>query len=1751
MRNKRYGKKILSVLLACQMCLSMPVAALAESEDVLLTADVVETESNITAEEQQETELVDDMNEDLEEDILTGSDEVTAEEANDGGTQIAEDSEEAEQVLEEAEDAEPAAALDEEAQEVSASDFPTEIKTGETYKLTEDITLTSGQQIKNLAGTLDGQGHTITLSGTALAENVSGTIQNLGVKGTVSVSTDHKGALADTLTGTIRNSYSVVNIEDTGFMSEVGGLVGTLTGGTIQNCYFAGGGTAMMMYGIASYNNSGASQVSNCYYVALMGAFGRVSPAPQQTNCVQKSATEMKSEAIVALLNTSIAETGFVFTYADGSYPVLKAGKAEANWAVLDSALKQAGALNKGEYTADTWKTLEDAVAEGNTLKEKAEASQEEINSAADKITKAIAGLKRETIVKPVSIPADAIQISSQADFSKMAKAKGKYFVLTQDITIDSNYMMNSDFMNYEAFAGVLDGRGHTITFDQAGALFSKLDAGAVVQNVSLKGTMTGSSSTITGPFGSTAYGASILNCRSEISGSDVAGFIGKTGAYMGASAAQDCVGVIANCIAVGDTGKGALCNASSNNSGTAVIKNCYWVDTLGSGAGAMSEEDMKTLDLVAKLNANKGDNGTSWGQGSDGYPYFGENQSYTPGSFEWPETGEHPYLMAFQAYNGEEAITLEDSRLEVSPDAVGMANIAGTFSLQGYTAPEGSSLSWSFSQRKPESAFDIYEDGTFCVNRTGVAVLTATQNNSDGSSETLASVAIRSSRQQIKDIKLYIDEKDVTDGDFTVQGSEYKRIVVKAKYEGSDEYQDVSYSSFTYTADEAGQKLLSNRVDSSSGFSFREPGTAVLTVTAKNQPSIARTVTVTSAYVPVESVAPAISGEQVIHTRNANSDGQETDGRVAFNPILGSAIVTPANATNADKVTITSNDPEGTVAYYTNGEKAYIPKQAGTVTFTATIEDTDPTTGKTNTISGDSTVTFVYKNNVKSVELADADKEITVEAGKNSKTFKPIVTGELDDQGYDVTEPALKWTYSKKGIAQVLRTGSGYWKKNGNYNVKDPDYGSYLPVAEYQVMGLSEGTITATGTPIDNKNDVEPVTITITVTKGTGTGVDVSAKANEGADNALNYIENNHSEKGYAYGNEWLIYAMIQGKKELSEETIDAYYTSVAAEVKKWDASKKPTDIERTALALTRMGKDITDVDGVNLAAMIYNSDKLINGSNELDYALLALDAANITIPADAKWSRSAMIAELLKFQNPNGGFGLTDNESASVDMTAMALQALAPYQNRTGVKAAIDQALVYLQKQQRDDFGYGTAESTAQVLLALTCLGIDPTSVEAGFGTPDFNMITNLMKYQQEDGGFSHVTTVNKTNEMATVQVLQALDAYRSGKTTYWAVKGEYVSVMVSILGDEVHNSDTDGTVHVLSRQNLKVWGAQSEYRLAKASTAMEAIDAALAAAGMTCEKKYGDTYIAFVTNKDGARLGEFTNGKNSGWLYSVNGKAAEVGACDYELSDGDEVIFHYTDNYEKENTQEEHQHRWGTGVVTKAATCTAAGVRTYTCECGETETETIPVAGHKYGEWKVTSEATVFAPAVQTRTCSVCGNTETQKTGSAAEAAIKVNATTVLLKVNQKTSALKVTGLANGDSVQSYKSSNTKIFTVSKNGVLKAGKKTGKATLTITLTSGLQKKVTVKVQKKTVATSKITGLQKKVILKKGSKLTLKPSRTPITSTQKFTYKTSNKKIATVNSKGVITAKKAGKAKITVKSGKKKFTVTVTVTK
>ena len=463
----------------------------------------------------------------------------------------------------------------------------------------------------------------------------------------------------------------------------------------------------------------------------------------------------------------------------------------------------------------------------------------------------------------------------------------------------------------------------------------------------------------------------------------------------------------------------------------------------------------------------------------------------------------------------------------------------------------------------------------------------------------------------------------------------------------------------------------------------------------------------------------------------------------------------------------------------------------------------------------------------------------------------------------------------------------------------------------------------------------------------------------------------------------------------------------------------------------------------------------------------------------------------------------------------------------------------------------------STGTITTYVTGLELSGTYKTEYYLLEELDLTGMIIKATYSDGNVKEIPTDavtitgfdNTSRGEKTVTVM-----YEGAKTDFVVkMKKEAGKILITfqLLGDALHGED--GSVHTLADGSLTSWIPTTSYTVDENDTVYDIMKMIAKKTGFQILERasqYG-TYIEGIAY-NGVSLKEFDNGKNSGWMYTVNGEHPNVGVDAKYLEDGDILVFHYTDDYTREEQKDDatHTHSWDAGVVTKAPTCTEAGVRTYTCKCGETMTESIPATGHKYGEWKKSSDATVFAPEKQERTCS-CGAKETRDYGSALKATIKVNATTVPLKVKQKTSAFKVTGLANGDSVQSYKSSNTKIFTVTKSGVLKAGKKTGKATLTITLASGLQKKVTVKVQKKTVATSKITGLQKKVTLKKGKKLTLKPSRTPITSTQKFTYKSSNKKIATVSSKGVIKGKKTGKAKITVKSGKKKYTVTVIVTK
>lgn len=272
-----------------------------------------------------------------------------------------------------------------------------------------------------------------------------------------------------------------------------------------------------------------------------------------------------------------------------------------------------------------------------------------------------------------------------------------------------------------------------------------------------------------------------------------------------------------------------------------------------------------------------------------------------------------------------------------------------------------------------------------------------------------------------------------------------------------------------------------------------------------------------------------------------------------------------------------------------------------------------------------------------------------------------------------------------------------------------------------------------------------------------------------------------------------------------------------------------------------------------------------------------------------------------------------------------------------------------------------------------------------------------------------------------------------------------------------------------------------------------------------------------------------------------------------CKEEGYSGDIYCTDCGELIKKGSATEKADHTW---KLTKEqnATCEADGSKTYTCEvCGETKTETIKATGHQFSAWKTIQEQSVFSDGVQERTCSICGKKETRNTGEKLKTTITTNASSLKLKRRQSTKKFVVSGLAKGDSVKSWASSNKKIVNVSgkTNGTctIKAGNKTGKAKITITLASGLKKVINVTVQKKAVTCTAIKNVSKKLTLNRKKSYQLRPVINPITCTYKAKYKTSNKKIVKVTSKGKITAVKKGKAKITIIVGKRKFVCTVTV--
>lgn len=265
-----------------------------------------------------------------------------------------------------------------------------------------------------------------------------------------------------------------------------------------------------------------------------------------------------------------------------------------------------------------------------------------------------------------------------------------------------------------------------------------------------------------------------------------------------------------------------------------------------------------------------------------------------------------------------------------------------------------------------------------------------------------------------------------------------------------------------------------------------------------------------------------------------------------------------------------------------------------------------------------------------------------------------------------------------------------------------------------------------------------------------------------------------------YLFG-EWAVLGQARAKVPLSEAYIAAYYEKVVAYVKanigsdgilrKPDDKNTPviTDNERIILALTAIGKDPTNVGGENLLKALQNKDIMqvtdtsntdING---LVMGLLALNSRNYT--SDTSWLVQAVLAQ----QNEDGSWRASADTKpvGDVDMTAMALQALAPYYKDGGnetVNTAVEKALNWLSGKYRS--GYDSSESCAQVVIALSALNLDANTDARFTKTVEgktLSVLGNLLQYRvAENGGFKHQFADKAVNEMATEQALCAMAAY-----------------------------------------------------------------------------------------------------------------------------------------------------------------------------------------------------------------------------------------------------------------------------------------------------------------------------------------------------------------------------------------------------
>ena len=402
---------------------------------------------------------------------------------------------------------------------------------------------------------------------------------------------------------------------------------------------------------------------------------------------------------------------------------------------------------------------------------------------------------------------------------------------------------------------------------------------------------------------------------------------------------------------------------------------------------------------------------------------------------------------------------------------------------------------------------------------------------------------------------------------------------------------------------------------------------------------------------------------------------------------------------------------------------------------------------------------------------LAELTASIDADIEAPTISLGDVQTEQTLEFGADFTLPVLTATDNVDETVEVTTT------------IADAS-GNYLETLNTEVPG----TYTITYSAEDQAgNQAEPVVLTVIVEEA----VDKALERSEQLDRTMAYLLSTVPNPSFGTGaGEWTILALARSGYDIPTGYFDLYYDNIVKTVNELMPENersaegrldrnKGSEHSRLIIGLTAIGKDVTDVGhdpltgaGYNILEALADYDYMVwQGINGPIYALIALDSNNYEIPqvdeVEVQATRQMYLDYILEHEKDGGGWALF-GAAGDVDITGMALQALAPYYNSNPeVKAAVDRAIAWLSSIQKDHGGFEgqwsgySSESVSQVVIGLTGLGIDIEN-DVRFIKSGNTLLDALMTFSVPEGGFKHNHKYS-VDGIATDQAAHALVAYQ----------------------------------------------------------------------------------------------------------------------------------------------------------------------------------------------------------------------------------------------------------------------------------------------------------------------------------------------------------------------------------------------------